>query len=109
MLRQFVASAVALAMLTDPSPAVSIGGIGLQTCSTWIADHQSAQPFQAWGDEQWVIGYLSGAGKWGGADLDPLNGVDAHAIYAWVGDYCAVNLAEQIQDAGDAFIHAHPH
>jgi hypothetical protein len=108
MLKQSVAGAIALAMMTDPSSAVSIGGLGLQTCSTWVADHQSDAPFEALRDEQWMIGYLSGVGKWGSADLDPLNGTDAQVIYAWVSNYCAANPSTQILDAGDAFIHVHP-
>ena len=108
MLRS-VAGVVALAMVTAPSSAVSIGGLGLQTCSTWVADHQSDPPFEALRDEQWMIGYLSGVGKWGSADLDPLNGMDAQAIYAWISDYCEANPSAQILDAANAFIHVHPH
>jgi hypothetical protein len=109
MLKHTLAGAVALAMMTGASSAVSIGGHGLRDCSTWTADHQSDLPFLAMGDEQWMLGYLSGAGKWGSADLDPLNGIEAQTIYAWVSNYCAVSPSAQIQDAGNAFIHVHPH
>jgi hypothetical protein len=41
-------------MMTDPAS----GGVGLQ-----VAGHQSDPPFHALSDEQWMIGYLSCAGK----------------------------------------------
>jgi hypothetical protein len=109
MLKQSAVGTITLALMIDPSSAASIGGLGLETCSTWIVDHQSYPPIRAWADDQWMIGYLSGAGKWGAADLDPLNGMDARAIYAWVSNYCEVNPSVLIQDAGNAFIHVHPH
>jgi hypothetical protein len=107
MLKQAVAGMLVVATMTGPTFAVSIGGVGLQTCSTWIADHQSDLS-QARQDEQWMIGYLSGVGKWGSAELDPLNGIDARAVYVWISDYCAANTLVQIVDAGNAFIHVHP-
>jgi hypothetical protein len=107
MLKHAVAGALAVAMMTGSSIAVSMGGVGLQTCGNWIADHQSDAP-GARQDEQWMMGYLSGAGKWGNTDLDPLNGMDAQAIYAWISNYCAFNPFAKIQDAGTAFIHVHP-
>jgi hypothetical protein len=107
MLKQALAGALAVVMMPGSSFAVSMGGVGLQACGIWITDHQSDAP-EARQDEEWMMGYLSGAGKWGSTDLDPLNGMDAQAIYAWISNYCAFHPFVQIQDAANAFIHVHP-
>jgi hypothetical protein len=107
MLKHAFAGALAVAMMTGSSFAISMGGVGLQTCGFWTVDHQSDVP-KAQQDEQWMMGYLSGAGKWGNAELDPLNGMDAQAIYAWISNYCAFHPLVQIQEAGNAFIQVHP-
>ncbi len=107
-LTHVVVAMLAIAMMSGAAFAVSIGGNRLETCNTWVADHEADPPYRAWQDEQWMIGYLSGVGKWGSADLDPLNGMDARAIYDWISNYCAAKPFAQIQDAGNAFIHVHP-
>jgi hypothetical protein len=87
---------------------IQIIGAGAQSCGTWIADHRDGILA---GDDQWILGFLSGAAYEGDGPnvLNPLRGVDAEAVWAWVSNYCRAHPLDRITDAGVAFIAAHPH
>ena len=44
----------------------------------------------------------------GGGVQNPLNGVDAQAVWAWVDNYCKANPLNLIENAGAAFVATHP-
>jgi hypothetical protein len=75
----------------------SAGGAGNSSCGTWTLD------------TQWLLGFLSGIGFLGKAEgLDPLNGVDAQAVLAWIDNWCHNHPLSPIADAGAAFKNVHP-
>jgi hypothetical protein len=87
-------------------------GLGWGACGTWTARrtarHADPAPY-----EQWVLGYLSGVAA-GSAALDPpkrlnpLNGVDAQAVSAWMDNYCRAHPLVTIFYAANAFVREHP-
>jgi hypothetical protein len=74
------------------------------SCGTWTADRRQRSG-GALQDEQWVLGFLSGVGYEG---YDPLNGMDAEGVWAWIDNYCREHPIEQIIAAAEAFKSAHP-
>jgi hypothetical protein len=58
--------------------------------------------------QQWILGFLSGVGYRGEGVVDPLNGVDAQAVWAWMDNYCQANPLKLVHEAGEAFVTAHP-
>jgi hypothetical protein len=59
-------------------------------------------------DENWVTGFLSGVGFVGEYGADPLNGMDADGVWAWIDNYCSANPIKDIADAAGQFYFAHP-
>jgi hypothetical protein len=54
---------------------------------TWTADRRTnVNLYQI--DQAWVLGFLSGVGYMGNANLDPLQGLNFHAVTAWIDNYC---------------------
>jgi hypothetical protein len=53
-------------------------------------------------------GFLSGIGYEGDANLNPLNGMDAYGVWAWIDNYCQAHPIETIMEAAEAFASAHP-
>jgi hypothetical protein len=107
---RFVALAVAL-IVGAPLQAAAFRmlGAGTASCGTWTswraqqANHPDHYVF-----EQWALGFISGTAYEGAASLDPLSGLDAEAVWAWIDNYCRANPLEEVFDAAAAFIHAHP-
>jgi hypothetical protein len=94
--------------LAQAGAAATIIGAGPDSCAIWTADHQAARV--GWvGDVEWVFGFLSGIGIGSSGAFDPLHGLDANAVVAWMDSYCLDHPFEQITDAGQAFVRAHPH
>ena len=91
-----------------PAAFVEIGA-GLDSCGTWTADRRSPGGSAALQDEQWVLGFLTGAADIGPIDADPMRDVDAHAIWAWIDNYCRAKPLDKIIKAAEAFYRAHPH
>ncbi len=84
-------------------------GTGGNTCGSWIAARQIPGGEQRLADEQWVVGFLSGVGSMKYATaLDPLHGVDAEGVWAWIDDYCRSHPLDHISVASGAFTLAHP-
>jgi hypothetical protein len=81
-------------------------GKGVESCGTWTADRRIDYGRSILGDEQWVLGYLSGFGFSG--VHDPLNHLDAEAVYGWVDNFCRENPLKRMIDAADALIYNHP-
>lgn len=107
MIRSIIAVATALAITGGSAQAYQLLGPGGASCGTWVADQRTA-PSMYHLDEAWVLGFLSGAGDIGGPDLDPLRGLDAAAVAAWIDNYCQSHPLKKIVDAAAAFVAAHP-
>jgi hypothetical protein len=88
--------------------AATIIGAGPDSCEIWTADHQAASVDWV-GDVEWILGFLSGIGIGSSGAFDPLHGLEASAVVAWMDSYCLDHPLEQITDAGQAFVRAHPH
>lgn len=91
-----------------PAVAYSLIGAGTDSCGTWLSDHHHHGGDAAHQDEQWVVGFLSGIGFVGDRGDNPLNGLDAGAVWAWITNYCRANPLVGINDAAAAFYRAHP-
>jgi hypothetical protein len=103
--------AALIAALLIPGPALAafaFVGAGADSCGTWIASRRQSE-WASIQPGQWILGFLSGVGYWGEGLVDPLNSVDARAVWAWVDNYCLAHPLEDIERAGAAFITAHPH
>lgn len=55
----------------------------------------------------WVLGYLSGAARFG-EDLDPLRRTNEEEAIAWVAEYCEAHPGTMLRLAAEAFIDTHP-
>ena len=60
-------------------------------------------------DSAWVLGFLSGIGFVHTNGDDPLDGMDAQGVWAWIDNYCQAYPIKYISDAAAAFYFAHPH
>jgi hypothetical protein len=81
-------------------------GAGVDSCGTWTEDRR-VRGVGAQQDQQWVVGFLSGA-AFTGPNLDPSNNMDAQGIWAWVDNYCHSNPIKTIRDAAEDFVEEHP-
>jgi hypothetical protein len=100
---------IALVFVCGAAPGdYSLIGVGLNSCGTWTSDRAGQNAYPKLADEQWVVGYLSGMGFEGGGKDNPLNGVDAEAVWAWIDNYCHANPLDHIAKAAEAFSYAHP-
>jgi hypothetical protein len=87
-------------------------GVGLGSCGGWTSHRQTPPGTGASTAEQWVVGYLSGQGHLANAvgnALDPLKGVDAEGVWAWIDNYCRANPLKRVWEAAGMFTLAHPH
>jgi hypothetical protein len=80
-------------------------GLGTISCGTWTAWRREGRASLP---EQWILGFLSGVGYEGGGGDNPLNGVDADAVWAWMDNYCRANPLDRVAKAGAAFAATHP-
>jgi hypothetical protein len=84
-------------------------GAGMDSCGTWTADRRNPRSSDAQQDQQWVLGFLSGIGYQGDINLNPLNGMDANGVLAWIDNYCQAHPIDKIKEAAAMFRFAHPH
>ncbi len=101
---------VGVGLVGEPrhASAFMVIGTGLESCGTWTANRRYPNSIAAVMDEQWILGFLAGVGDAIPSDADPLRGVDAQAVWAWVDNYCHANPLDQIIRAGEAIFRAHP-
>jgi hypothetical protein len=83
-------------------------GSGGASCETWTATRRTPPGRDAAMQQQWLLGFLSGIGSMVLGELDPLRGLDADAVYAWLDGYCRNHPAESIEAAARVFIQEHP-
>lgn len=84
----------------------TIMGSGIASCGTWTAQRRARQSDTF---EQWVVGFLAGVGWVGDKGDDPLRGLDAQAVLAWMDNYCQAHPLERIAKATSTFALDHPH
>jgi hypothetical protein len=95
-----------MALIALPAAAETFAGVGIDhSCERWTAD-QGQDGVTARQDEQWVLGYLSAVADW--TDFDPLHGIDAQGVWAWMDNYCQANPLVKITEAASAFVREHP-
>jgi hypothetical protein len=114
MKARFAALAIAIAAaVPHQAHAVRYIGAGAETCGFWTEVRRYPGNPNDGSIKQWVLGFISGTAlggfgldpKWG---FDPLEGVDAYAVWAWVDNYCRAHPLEIIANAAKAFILEHP-
>jgi hypothetical protein len=54
------------------------------------------------------LGFLSGIAYESTDGENPMNGLDAEAVWAWIDNYCQAHPLEQIVTAGQQFVFVHP-
>jgi hypothetical protein len=76
-------------------------GVGTGSCGTWTAARRDRRALLY---EQWILGFLSGEGAASAVLADgrdnPLNGMDAEGVWAWIDTYCQVHPLDQISRGG---------
>jgi hypothetical protein len=77
-----------LAVTPNKANAYTSIGQGTLSCGIWTAWRRTSG---ALGPEQWVLGFLSGIGAAGRAGDDPLDGMDAEGVWAWIDIYCSIH------------------
>ena len=75
---------VAAGTLPTTGEASRIIGVGTSSCGTWIANRRAPKQPDWFIDSAWVAGFLSGIGYVGADGDDPLHGLDANAVDAWI-------------------------
>jgi hypothetical protein len=115
MMRFLLPAALAAALLTGFAEAyagdagVTIIGQGTASCGTWTSARRDREALCY---EQWVVGFLSGIGYMGliggGENYDPLQRMDADAVWAFVDNYCQANPLKTIKWAAVNFLLEHP-
>lgn len=117
-MRAVILAAMVLIAGVAEAGAFAFIGSGALSCGAWTANERGyvpgGLPNQAFQndlqDKEWVLGFLSGVGARGEAFGDnPLDGVDAEAVWAWIDNYCLANPVNNIATAAAAFYRAHPH
>jgi hypothetical protein len=84
---------------------VDIIGAGNASCGLRTAARRDRHAGYA---EAWVLGFLSAVGVTS-SDKNPLRGVDAEAVWAWIDNYCRAHPLERLVESTEAFIIAHPY
>jgi hypothetical protein len=108
MKRFFVCVTLAAVLMTDgtlEAEAYTSIGAGAESCGAWT----SARHTRSFQVMQWALGFLSGVGFVGRDSADPLRGMDAEGVWAWIDNYCQANPIKDVVDAAEAFYDAHPH
>ena len=110
--RPLIVAGLALIMISGSGRAFLQNGYfdavgqGNSSCGAWTAA-RSGGVVRALGFEQWVLGFISGIGS-ARADANPLNGMDADGIWAWIDNYCREHPIDELLTAAAAFADAHP-
>lgn len=106
-----VLSAVVLLAVPQPAASYKVIGAGNASCGTWTSERakaaRSGDHFFEVSEENWVLGFLSGVG-YAGAGMDPLQGLDANAVVAWLDQYCQAHPRSSLEKAAVMFVMEHP-
>jgi hypothetical protein len=103
-MRFLLLAALTLALMTEAKAEYTAIGVGTSSCGSWTAYRRNREAF---GFEQWILGFLSGAGFEGTDGTDPLNNTDADAVWAWMDNYCLAHPLDKIMNAGATFVTVH--
>jgi hypothetical protein len=87
-------------------------GWGATSCGEWTAHeaNRSKQPIESIkdptivGQDQWVLGFLSGYNFSSGARLDVAKGLSPLGLFGWLDNYCAAHPLDAIGTATIALI-----
>ncbi len=107
LLAALIAAATSM-LLPGHAAGYAMLGIGGSSCETWTATRRVPLGPDAAMEQQWVVGFLSGIGSMVLGELDPLRGLDADAVYAWLDGYCRNHPAETVEAGARVFIQEHP-
>jgi hypothetical protein len=111
MMRFLLPAAFATALMAGSAKAEPyqepyfVIGAGIKSCGAWTADRNGPLGQQ---DRQWILGFLSGVGWVHLTGQNPLDGLDAQAVWAWVDNYCKAHPLDKMASAGEVFASEHP-
>jgi opacity protein-like surface antigen len=113
MMRFLLPAALAVVLLSASAQAAEyneIGGGVSSSCGRWTEARSNQAKAFAYMYQQWVVGFLSGIG-YAGVEFgaDPLRGMDADGVWAWIDNYCRGHPIDTISAATKAFYSIHPH
>jgi hypothetical protein len=93
--------------ISSAAEAYTSAGSGTASCGAWTAARRDRQALNL---EQWILGFLTGVADLAASrgvtvpgKVDPLNGVDVQAVWAWVDNFCHAHPLETVIEAGEAF------
>jgi hypothetical protein len=93
---------------THLAPALVVAGWGTAPCSSWTEQHVPELTAYGVAQEQWVVGYLSGAIIWMSdnklRDKNSLARQYPEALTTWMSDYCADHPSARIVEAAGVFM-----
>jgi hypothetical protein len=102
----------ALLILAGGAPIEAAGydfiGAGVDSCGKWTAIRPNPYGPEARQAQQWILGFLSGIGYVNQGGDNPLHGVDALGVWAWIDNFCLANPLVPLNRAAAAFHAAHP-
>jgi hypothetical protein len=107
MSRMVARAAVALSLMVGvsaPAAAYTAIGMGNMACGEWTSARRHPDSDQAVADGEWILGFIAGAAYENGKD--PLSGINADGVWAWIDNYCAANPRQTQVDAATAFLKA---
>ena len=97
---------VCFAWPTASNAFKTIGVGAANSCGTWLSNRHNNDVADL-ALKKWVLGFLSGVGFVGSPNLDPLNHLDANAVFHWMDNYCRAHPLDGIFVALKAFVKEH--
>ena len=104
---KIIVALLVMLFLTGKAWSESVRTLGpgsSSSCGAWLEERTSSR-YSFMGI--WALGYLSGAATLS-KDLDPLEGIDADALFHWLDNYCHIHPIDRFVDALAVFIREHP-
>lgn len=94
--------------ISSAKAPIHTGDTGIQSCGKWLSLRQKDTENRLDSTLEWASGFLTGAAIFSPKQIDPANGIDAHALSYWLDNYCRANPTKNLLQAIMEFIKEHP-
>ena len=103
-----IAVFVIVLVLSCETALAQVAIVGTRSCGSWVADNEKQKhgpSIGSFGNQAWLVGYLSGLAVgtninfWGKKGVDAL---DNQSVYLWIDYYCKANPLKELDDAANA-------
>jgi hypothetical protein len=101
MLAIFAMSVSGMAFAQSVPHGFDVLGPGAISCGTWIAQRRDAGPVM-YGDEDWVLGYLTAYDEHVAPDGKISAGTDSDGLMTWIDGYCQAHPLDNLATAASA-------